>query len=422
MSASGRIVEGFGDFLDGEKAIARRVTLELMPDRLRIVLPDGATLDWRADDLRALPDQADSEGLVLTQAGGTLTRLKIADTEIARLIRANAKFLRKRPPVDNLHRIAGWAVGAVASVAMIIFVLVPMMANQLALYLPPEGEKALGDATFEQIRTALAGDSILPVDACYEPAGVDALGVMQARLNPGDDLPYPIDVTVLDHDLVNAFALPGGRIVLFRGLLDAAEAPEEVAAVLAHEIGHVVHRDPTRDALRVAGSVGVLGLIFGDFAGGTVVLMLANQLINAQYSQSAEAGADDYAYALMSEAALPPAAMGSFFERLRDEYGEDEGLIAHFASHPQMTARIEAALAAQEQLDVVGDPVLTDADWRALQSICGAEAEGAEHSNSPSDSAGAEGEYVEKDTGQKEPATELGGAHEDRDTGGRLGR
>ena len=84
---------------------------------------------------------------------------------------------------------------------------------------------------------------------------------------------------------------PGGRLVFFRGLLEEAENPDEVAAVLAHEIGHVVYRDPTRDALRSAGSLGVLGLLFGDFAGGTVALFIANQLINASYSQAAEARA-----------------------------------------------------------------------------------------------------------------------------------
>lgn len=66
--------------------------------------------------------------------------------------------------------------------------------------------------------------------------------------------------------------MPGGLIILFRGLIDAAESSDEVAAVYAHELGHVVARDPTRIALRSAGSIGVLGLLLGDFAGGAVVL------------------------------------------------------------------------------------------------------------------------------------------------------
>lgn len=363
----------FADFLDGERARAERVGIALAPGALAILRADGGRLDWPLIELRVLPDQADRETLVLTRAGDPLSRLILADKAAAAEIRQIAPALHKRPPVERKGRILGWAAGAIASVALIIFVLVPVMADQLATYLPPAGEKALGDATFERIRAAL-GEDMLPVNTCEAPEGLGALAAMEARLNAGPDLPYPVEITVLDHDLVNAFAMPGGRIVLFRGLIEAADGPDEVAAVLAHEIGHVVNRDPTRDALRLAGSVGVLGLIFGDFAGGTVVLLLANELINAKYSQSAETGADDYAHALLTEAGLPPAALGTFFERLREEYGDAEGIFAHFSTHPQMTARIEAALAAQGSAEAAGrtgTPSLDRAQWLALRRICG---------------------------------------------------
>ena len=365
--------ELFADYFDGITGRAQRVTLALTATGLRLTLADGASRSWPLAELRALPDQADRATLVLALAGDTVARLILRDAALAGQIRAAAPALNRRPPVEHKRQIAAWALGAIASVALIIFVLVPTMADQLARWLPPEGERALGDATFEQIRTALSED-FLPLEACEAPAGLAALAAMQARLGADKDLPYPVELTVLDHELVNAFALPGGRVVIFRGLLDEARGPDEVAAVLAHEIGHVVGRDPTRDALRLAGSVGVLGLVFGDFAGGTVVLFLANQLINASYSQKAEAGADEYAHALLTEAGLPPAALGTFFERLRDEYGDAEGWAAHFSTHPQMTARIEAAVEAQARADAQGlarTPALDAGQWAALRGICG---------------------------------------------------
>jgi len=374
MSAASSVHESFADFVDGESAVVHRVALRLAPDRLTITLPSGAAQDWLAGDLREVPGQADGAGLVLSPEHDPLVRLHIGEGEIARLIRQNAPALHRRPPVENKGRIAAWAGGAISSIALIIFVLVPVMANQLAVLLPPDGERALGDATFEQIRTALSDADFLPVEVCEAPAGRAALAKMEARLGVGRDLPYPVTVAVLDHDLVNAFALPGGRVILFRGLIEAAESAEEVAAVFAHEMGHVVNRDPTRDALRLAGSIGVLGLIFGDFAGGTVMLLLANQLINAKYSQAAEIGADVFAHALLTEAGLPPAALGTFFERLMAEYGDEAGWAAHFSTHPKMVERVEAALAAQARVEAAGGlaaPVLTSAEWRDLRAICG---------------------------------------------------
>jgi hypothetical protein len=362
----------YANYVDGTDAVMHRVSLELSRTHLNIILPDGERVYWPLDALRALRDQAHSGGIVLTEGFDNMARLVVDNPYVAADLRSAAPNLDQRQPVTNWGRITAWAGGAVASVALIIFVLVPIMADQLATYLPPDGERALGDATFEQIRGAL-GRANSPVRLCEEADGLAAVDAMMARLDPSDDLPYEVRVAVLDHELVNAFALPGGRVILFRGLIDEAQNPEEVASILAHEIGHVVNRDPTRDALRSAGSIGVLGLIFGDFAGGTVVLMLANQLINAKYSQAAEAGADDYAHQLMREAGVDPRALGTFFGRLMDEYGDAEGIMAHFASHPQMVSRIEAAQQASEGGNY-GLPVITPAQWRAMQTMCGQDA------------------------------------------------
>ncbi len=254
--------------------------------------------------------------------------------------------------------------------ALIIFVLVPVIADQLAEYLPPEGERALGDATFEQIRAALGDKDFLPVGICERASGVTALAGMTARLEAQTDLPYPLAVNVLDHGLVNAFALPGGRVVLFRGLIDAADGPDEVAAVLAHEIGHVAARDPARGALRSAGSIGVLGLLLGDFAGGAVVLFLVERLIDANYSRDAEAAADQFAFELLVDAGVQPAALATFFERLQKVQGESVGILAHFESHPELGDRIAAARSGNTGSAAFERASLDDRDWSNLRRIC----------------------------------------------------
>ncbi|MCK0140903.1 M48 family metallopeptidase [Aliiroseovarius sp. F20344] len=363
----------FADLAQGERAHLTRVEVVVDATGLTLRLPDGDETIWRWSDMRRVRDQADRRVMVLARKGDPVTRLYLADKSTQDYVTQNAKALGKRDQSTPLSKVALWAAGAVASVAAIIFLLVPLMASQLAEILPPEGEKALGDTTFEQIRTALSETGFEDqLRICDDPAGNEAMQAMYASLNPDADLPYDVQVHILDHPMVNAFALPGGRIVFFRGLIEEAQNPDEVAAVLAHEIGHVVNRDPTRDALRSAGSLGVLGLLFGDFAGGTIALFLANQLINASYSQAAETVADDYAHGLLEKANISPVALGTFFERLHEEHGDAEGLVAHLASHPQMTDRIAAAKAAVD-LEREYDSILDDVSWLALQTACGGE-------------------------------------------------
>jgi len=157
-------------------------------------------------------------------------------------------------------------------------------------------------------------------------------------------------------------------VVFFNGLIQEAGRPEEVAAVFAHEIGHVAARDPTRIALRSAGSIGVLGLLFGDFAGGALVLFLAEQIIQADYSQEAEAGADTFAYAVLLDAELPPSAIATFFERLQGG-DSDAGIMKHLMSHPAMGDRIAAARAAEPE-GATFTQLLSDDEWTALRNIC----------------------------------------------------
>ncbi len=374
---SGLDFRTFADFMDGRTARLHRV--EVTPrhdggrDVIRIALPDGsAHIDWPLQDLRQLPDQADKSAVILGRAGDKDTaRLILRETAVVRQLQQICPHIKRIEKTPNLWRRLGiLSLGAFASVALMVFVLVPFMADRLAVLLPVEGERALGDSTFEQIRRALDQNTSTGLRICETRAGNRAIEKMTARLDTEDDIPYPLNIFVLNHDMVNAFALPGGTIVLFRGLINDAESPEELAAVLGHEMGHVVHRDPTRLALRSAGSIGVLGLLFGDFAGGAAVLFLTERLIQANYSRDAEARADDYVQDRFAKVGLPSARMADFFVRLHREYGSDESLLSHLASHPDLQSRADKAVAR----DVIGNgnfqPVLSSKEWRDLRSIC----------------------------------------------------
>ncbi|WP_108484707.1 M48 family metallopeptidase [Oceaniglobus ichthyenteri] len=357
-------------YLDGATAELRAISLQIDEEQRNLMIegPGLSPTLWPLADIRTIPDQADRTRMVLAHTGDPVARMIVEDPETIRLLRARCPDLGKRPRPLGVGRLLIWAGAAVGSVALIVMVLVPLLANQLAERLPPEGEAALGDATLEQVRRALNQTGMNPLPICDAPEGIAALAAMTRRLSGAGDVAQPLKVSVLDHELVNAFALPGGRIVLFRGLIDAAQGPDEVAAVLAHEIGHVAARDPTRIALRSAGSIGVLGLLLGDFAGGAVVLFLTERLIQATYTQQAEAAADDYALTLMQQAEIAPGALARFFEHLQTLGDEPSAVMAHFMAHPALGDRIAKAAAATAP--ETPRPALDADAWRALQRIC----------------------------------------------------
>ena len=105
----------------------------------------------------------------------------------------------------------------------------------------------------------------------------------------------------------NAFALPGGRIYVFQGLIERAETVDELAGVLAHEIGHVAHRDGKRSVLQGAGLSFLFGMLLGDFVGGGAVIFAAKTILQTSYSREVETAADGYGVELDAQVRRRPA-------------------------------------------------------------------------------------------------------------------
>lgn len=350
-------------WFDGISAARQAVTVEVAPEGN--ALRFGREV-WSLERLR----QIEGEGLVLALAvpeGDELphdpARLVLAEGAMAAWVRAEAKGLARRDlRRGTWGKVVGRVALAVGALAAILFVFLPRISDLLADQLTLEQEMAFGEAVVRQVEGWLGGEDSL---ACTAPAGQAALDKMERRLTEGQGLRYDIELTVFNHEMVNAFAAPGGRIVILRGLLDEAKTAEEVAGVLAHEIGHVEARDPVRLAFRSAGSAGILALVLGDVTGGTVVGLLGDHILSASYTREAEAAADGFAFALLGRTGIGTEGLAAFFERIGAEAVEVPEFLS---SHPASGDRAGAARAAGAG---VVDPVLTDAEWQALRGICG---------------------------------------------------
>ena len=122
----------------------------------------------------------------------------------------------------------------------------------------------------------------------------------------------------------NALALPGGRIYLLDGLLQQARSPDELAGILAHELGHVHHRDGMRRLIQTGGTSFLFGLLFGDVTGAGAVIFVGRSMLDASYSRDAERSADAFAIDVMHKLGRSPLPSGDLLFRITGAAGEKE--------------------------------------------------------------------------------------------------
>ncbi|MGI8499439.1 MAG: M48 family metallopeptidase [Gemmatimonadaceae bacterium] len=151
---------------------------------------------------------------------------------------------------------------------------------------------------------------------------------------------------VVDSPVANAFAIPGGYVFINRGILDLADEADEVAGVMAHEIGHVVRRHSLRQMAKAQNTQNAVGIVYALLhrnpgAGEQVALQVAGSALMAKYSRRDETEADEVGLIFMTRAHFDPHGMPRFFEKLAREERRRPALVAQwFASHPATAARI----------------------------------------------------------------------------------
>ena len=361
-------------FVDGKTAGKRDVYIEVAAtaEVLQICGVQGDVLaEW---PLQRLLRMQDGSRTVLYLAGDPdEARLYPFNLHDETVLAALAPDLDKRRPIGPpVRKVIGWSVAAAAALVVMLFVIIPSLSDQLATVIPAEREERIGKVVSSQIERAMVwqDDSAGESWHCSSAAGDAALAQMVTRVLGPLDVLYTLNVQVVDNPLINAFALPGGQVILFRGLLEAAQSADEVAGVLAHELGHVINRDPMRLTLRAAGSAGLLSLMLGDATGGLIVAGAADQVMNASHTRKAEAQADAFALKLLEEAAISPLAFASFFETLKEDSPAMTGALEWLSSHPSLSLRAQNARDNVQQSKVYR-PVLNAQAWRDLQAICG---------------------------------------------------
>lgn len=367
------LARGTGIYFDGVSARRQTVAVDLEADAIAIAPPEGAAIArWPYADVRRMP--AAEHRLRLGLAGnGPPARLGIPDPAFAEAIKERLGVLTLQIETKERrkrHRVVEWTIAAVAALLVLAVVGMPSLADLLLPLVPSAAEDGMGRQLDAAVRADFKGPG--PFECGFadsEKEGRAAFLKMIARLESAAGLPVRLrPVVVRQPKTVNAQAGPGGYVYVYQGIIRFAETPDELAGILAHELGHVAHRDTARGILRNAGTAYVFGVVLGDFFGSGAMFAAASQVLNARHTQAQEAAADAYSVALMTKAGGDPHALSAFFERLTRVAGDRAALLN---DHPTNAARTAAILAAPAVANPT--PFLNAAEWQALKRVCAEE-------------------------------------------------
>jgi len=329
-------------------------------DALEIRQHAEPTVRWAYDDIR----EAESpSGLLRVSclSAPTLARLEIRNAALAAELTSRCLRLgENRVGGRAIAGIVGWSVAASVSIVMLVLFGLPLAADHLAPLVPKTFERRLGEASEVQIKT-IFGDGV-----CDRAEGQAAYAKLLKQLRQAAGLDTDVQSTVLETDIPNAFALPGGKVYLFSALLKKAENPDELAGVLAHELGHLRHRDNMRRVIYDGGASFLIGLLFGDITGSGALIFASRSLITASYSREAEHNADSVTIEVMHKLGRSPKPMGELLFRITGKEGGRN--LSILGGHPLTEDRLQRMTA--EDRPPYGPPLLTEKEWAALKAIC----------------------------------------------------
>lgn len=273
--------------------------------------------------------------------------------------------LKHKQMVRRLVTLISLAV--IGFIILFPFVFADSLIHVAANKVPIEWEQKLGERLFDSLTSdKRIIDSPALKGRLYQIAG--PLLAEVKRECPD----HEFDLYIIEDPMVNAFALPGGKVVVNSGLILKSETPEEIAGVLAHELAHVTCRHHIRGTLKRIGIFAVLGFLAGDMSSvSDLLLSYGGSLAMLKNSRTFEFEADKQGWVYLNQARIDPQGMIDFFKKLESDSGKMnplESQLDFLSTHPATRERIERLEEEKKALTKAGDYHKLDIDFETFQA------------------------------------------------------
>lgn len=285
----------------------------------------GATITKTGDDFFIYPGLS-KEYLLIPE------KHHQADTILKEITHANHGFLKKL-----IRQRIAWFAAIIAGIIIgLYFLMITLIPYVGAAMISRDAEIGIGNQLKEVMiaEEKISGATVDTTRTVKLQAFADKIKLSGT---------YPIRVTMVNSATVNAYALPGGQIVVYSGMVDNISSADELAALLAHEASHVNRRHSLRSMLRSAADALIISVIFSDVSAIAATIIGNTQALRSlDYSRSAEREADEYGMKLMLENNINLLGMRNLMLVLQKQ-GDVPENVAFLSSHPLTRKRIEAA-------------------------------------------------------------------------------
>ena len=369
-----------GALFDGKSARKHPVDVELTPREIILTKPGQEPIHWFYPNLRCAANTASPFHIEHGELNSeNLETLVVEDPDfyksISRIASNNFFATGKQAEINWKIYVAGLLI-LIFSAYIFIKVVPAFLVDRMIDNMPVEWEVTLGQSILK----------ILPLE---QKPDQKVLAVLQDTVDLLEqsvegNQPYDLKVYIWLEKEVNALALPGGAILVSKGLLNEAESPEELAGVIAHEIQHVLLRHSTEGILRNLAQSMLLALFVGDVnAIMEKLVSLASTLETLGLSREMEAEADQKGMELILATNIDPHGMIRIFEKLTQEESSQEEearnktapkekdikLFSYFSTHPSSKNRLiklEKQMKPHENRTWM--PLFQNLDWNEIKT------------------------------------------------------
>ena len=353
-----------GRYFDGQTTTPHPVSITISKDGLVIAKADGTECQWYFHQIQQSQGTYTGEQVRVDKGDETLV---VDDSDFLRAIHEiapsrtgfhNPRFRRHRTALTVLSAVAIIVIGLA-----LYFRGIPTLTDLVVVYLPVRWEEKLG----AQVVLLLAPEDRRIDDPNCQKA-IEHLADL--LMETEQTSPYRLQIILKRDPIINAFAAPGGYIVIHDGLLRKTKSPEELVGVLAHEIQHILQRHSTRAILREL-SIGVLfSALSGDAGGMYYALETVRTLGGLRFQRQDEVEADQKGMQMLQKAKIDPKGMITFFETLKEEVGDIPRFLSYVSTHPRTEERIEQLKQMADQTSYESVVLLPDTDWADIQKMC----------------------------------------------------